>query len=91
MLSIFNVLSTCSIEIIITSRYENIFYYLYKCAIRLFGILNDQVIIRDFLVVSIPVLVPFAPAPFAYYSKEYMVALVIRLYLFVLIWTILIK
>ena len=91
MLSIINVLSTCSIEIIITSRYENIFYYLYKCSIRLFGILNDQVIIRDFLVVSIPVLVPFAPAPFAYYSKEYMVALVIRPYLFVLIWTILVK
>ena len=69
---------------------ENI-YYVYKRAVLLFGILYGQDIIRDFLVVLITVLVPFAPAPFSYYSKEYMVALVIRLYLFVLIWIILVK
>ena len=57
----------------------------------MFGILYDQDIIRDFLVVSITVIVPFAPAPFASYSKEYMVVIVIRLYLFVLIWIILIE
>ena len=59
------------------------FYYVYRRAILLYGILYDLDIIRDFLLVVNYGFCAIRPAPFYYYSKEYLVVLAIRLYSFV--------